>query len=31
MHGHQTDLYDQAFRDFFGAEPPRRVPGFPNI
>jgi polar amino acid transport system substrate-binding protein len=31
MHGHQTDLYDQAFQDFFGAEPPRRVPGFPNI
>ncbi len=31
MHGHQTDLYDQAFRDFFGTEPPRRVPGFPNI
>jgi polar amino acid transport system substrate-binding protein len=31
MHGHQTDLYDQAFRDFFGTEPPRRVPGFPSI
>jgi polar amino acid transport system substrate-binding protein len=31
MHGHQTDIYDQAFRDFFGTEPPRRVPGFPNI
>jgi polar amino acid transport system substrate-binding protein len=31
MHGHQTDIYDQAFRDFFATEPPRRVPGFPNI
>jgi polar amino acid transport system substrate-binding protein len=31
MHGHQTDLYDQAFRDFFATEPPRRVPGFPRI
>ena len=31
MHGHQTDLYDKAFKDFFGAEPPKRVPGFPNI
>ncbi len=31
MHGHQTDLYDKAFRDFFAAAPPRRVPGFPGI
>lgn len=31
MHGHQTDLYDQAFRDFFATEPPKRTPGFPNI
>ncbi len=31
MHGHQADLYDKAFRDFFNTEPPRRVPGFPNI
>jgi polar amino acid transport system substrate-binding protein len=31
MHGHQTDLYDKAFQDFFAAAPPRRVPGFPNI
>lgn len=31
MHGHQTDLYDKAFRDFFGTEPPKRTPGFPTI
>ncbi|MFO0292035.1 MAG: transporter substrate-binding domain-containing protein [Rhodospirillales bacterium] len=31
MHGHQTDLYDKAFEDFFGAKPPRRTPGFPVI
>lgn len=31
MHGHQTELYDKAFLDFFGATPPRRVPGFPVI
>jgi polar amino acid transport system substrate-binding protein len=31
MHGHQTDLYDKALDDFFGAKPPRRTPGFPNI
>jgi polar amino acid transport system substrate-binding protein len=31
MHGHQTDLYDKAFQDFFAAAPPRRVPGFPSI
>lgn len=31
MHGHQTELYDKAFMDFFGATPPRRVPGFPVI
>ncbi len=31
MHGHQTDLYDKAFQDFFASTPPRRVPGFPNI
>ncbi len=31
MHGHQTDLYDKALQDFFGAEPPKRTPGFPNI
>ena len=31
MHGHQTDLYDAAFQEFFGTAPPRRVPGFPVI
>lgn len=31
MHGHQTDLYDAAFAEFFGAQPPRRTPGFPVI
>lgn len=31
MHGHQTDLYDKAFEDFFASKPPVRVPGFPNI
>jgi len=31
MHGHQTDLYDKAFEEFFGTQPPRRVPGFPII
>jgi polar amino acid transport system substrate-binding protein len=31
MHGHQTELYDKAFEEFFGAAPPRRVPGFPVI
>lgn len=31
MHGHQTDLYDKAFQDFFAAAPPRRVPGFPSV
>ena len=31
MHGHQTDLYDAAFNEFFGTAPPRRVPGFPVI
>jgi polar amino acid transport system substrate-binding protein len=31
MHGHQTDLYDKAFEEFFGAKPPRRTPGFPVI
>ena len=31
MHGHQNELYDKAFFEFFGAAPPRRVPGFPMI
>lgn len=31
MHGHQTEIYDAAFAEYFGATPPRRVPGFPAI
>ena len=31
MFGHQTQLYDAAFKDFFGLEPPTRTPGFPAI
>jgi polar amino acid transport system substrate-binding protein len=31
MHGHQTQIYDAAFEEFFAASPPRRVPGFPTI
>jgi polar amino acid transport system substrate-binding protein len=31
MFGHQNEIYDQAFFDYFGAPPPKRVPGFPVI
>lgn len=31
MYGHQTAIYDKAFQDFFGAEPPQRRPGFPTV
>jgi polar amino acid transport system substrate-binding protein len=31
MYGHQTQIYDDAFKQFFGLEPPQRKPGFPNI
>ncbi|MBV8911698.1 MAG: transporter substrate-binding domain-containing protein [Acetobacteraceae bacterium] len=31
MFGHQTDIYDAAFKQFFGQEPPARKTGFPNI
>ncbi len=31
MFGHQNDIYDQAFFDYFGSPPPKRVPGFPVI
>ena len=31
MYGHQTQIYDAAFKDFFGLEPPTRKPGFPNV
>jgi polar amino acid transport system substrate-binding protein len=29
MFGHQTELYDKAFEQFFGQKPPARKPGFP--
>jgi polar amino acid transport system substrate-binding protein len=31
MFGHQNELYDKAFNDFFGMQPPERKPGFPTI
>jgi polar amino acid transport system substrate-binding protein len=31
MYGHQTQIYDAAFKTFFGLEPPQRKPGFPNV
>jgi len=31
MYGHQTQIYDDAFKTFFGLEPPQRKPGFPNV
>jgi polar amino acid transport system substrate-binding protein len=31
MFGHENELYDAAFKDFFGQEPPVRKPGFPAI
>jgi polar amino acid transport system substrate-binding protein len=31
MHGHQTDIYDAAFMEFFGEKVPERKPGFPRI
>ncbi|MER8369247.1 transporter substrate-binding domain-containing protein [Mesorhizobium sp. M1378] len=31
MFGHETALYDAAFKDYFGQEPPARHPGFPVI
>jgi polar amino acid transport system substrate-binding protein len=31
MFGHDTALYDDAFKRFFGLEPPTRVPGFPTV
>ncbi len=29
MFGHQTEIYDRAFEEFFGQKPPARKPGFP--
>jgi polar amino acid transport system substrate-binding protein len=31
MFGHQNDIYDKAFFEFFGLQPPTREPGFPKI
>jgi len=31
MHGHQTEIYDAAFEEFFGEKVPERKPGFPRI
>ncbi len=31
MFGHQNEIYDAAFADFFGEEPPVRQAGFPPI
>ena len=31
MFGHQNDIYDKAFFDFFGLQAPTREPGFPRI
>ncbi|TIV25915.1 MAG: ABC transporter substrate-binding protein, partial [Mesorhizobium sp.] len=28
MFGHETALYDAAFKEYFGQEPPPRHPGF---
>lgn len=31
MFGHENALYDEAFKTYFGLEPPVRTPGFPTI
>jgi len=31
MFGHQNEIYDKAFADYFGEEPPERQTGFPPI
>lgn len=31
MFGHETGLYDKAFKDYFGLDAPVRKPGFPTI
>lgn len=31
MFGHQNEIFDKAFFDFFGLQPPTREPGFPKI
>jgi polar amino acid transport system substrate-binding protein len=30
MYGHQNDLYDKAFKEYFGLDAPTRTPGFPS-
>ena len=31
MYGHLNELYDAAFKDYFGLDAPTRTPGFPSI
>jgi polar amino acid transport system substrate-binding protein len=31
MYGHQNELYDAAFKEFFGLDAPTRTPGFPSL
>jgi polar amino acid transport system substrate-binding protein len=31
MYGHQNELYDKAFKEYFGLDSPTRTPGFPSI
>ena len=31
MYGHQNELYDSAFKEYFGLDAPQRTPGFPSI
>ena len=31
MFGHQNAIFDKAFSDYFGLQPPVREPGFPKI
>jgi len=31
MFGHQNEIFDKAFFDYFGLKPPTREPGFPKI
>jgi polar amino acid transport system substrate-binding protein len=31
MFGHQNQIFDKAFFDYFGLQPPTREPGFPKI
>src|SRR5215207_804384 len=31
MYGHQNEIYDKAFKEYFGLDAPGRTPGFPSI